>query len=91
MKIGRKLLSGLTEGLHMPLEYAAGMPCIELSGLRRLTVRQHRGLAVYSAQEVVIRSSDAEIRVLGSGLTLEAMNLRELTLRGDVFSVEIRR
>ena len=54
-----------------------------------MRVEQHRGLAAYGPELVVVRCSGAELHVRGSGLTLEAMTAVELQLRGKIFALEL--
>lgn len=89
MRFAKKLLRRLEGGSDLPLAFVPGLPRIELEGLERVRVEQHRGLAAYGAELVVVRCSGAELQVRGSGLTLEAMTAGELQLRGKIFALEL--
>lgn len=89
MSNARKLASWASAHTGLPLDYAAGLPRLELTGLRQLRVEQHRGLLEYGPETVVVRTAGASIRVRGSGLTLEAMTAGELTLSGEIFALEL--
>ena len=90
MQAGRKLLSALEGRSDLPLSFAAGLPRVELVGLDSLRVEQHRGLAAYGPELVVVRCAGVDLYVRGSGLSLESMTVGQLSLRGRVFALELR-
>ena len=73
MGFGEKLLRAAAERTDLPLEYASGLPRVELDG----------------PELVVVRCGNGELRVRGSGLRLETMTNREVKLRGRVRSLEL--
>ena len=89
MRFGGKLLKRLDGGSDLPLTFSPGLPRVELEGLKTVRVEQHRGLAAYGPELVVVRCSGAELRVRGSGLTLETMTAGELQLRGRILALEL--
>ena len=89
MRLGRNLLRRLDGGSTMPLSFLPGLPRIELEGLETVRVEQHRGLAAYGPELVVVHCSGAELHVRGSGLTLESMTAGELQLRGRILALEL--
>ena len=90
MRIGKNVLHALEGRVDLPLSFALGQPRVELESLNTLRVEQHRGLAAYGPELVVVRCSGADLHVRGSGLALEAMTARELKLRGRILSLELR-
>lgn len=89
MQLGKKLLRSLEEKADLPLSFAAGLPRVELEGLDTLRIEQHRGLAAYGPELVVVRCSGVNLQVRGSGISLEAMTVRELKLRGRILALEL--
>ena len=89
MRFAGKLLKKLDGGSELPLAFIPGLPRIELEGLERVRVEQHRGLAAYGSELVVVRCSGVQLHVRGSGLTLEVMTAGELQLRGRIFALEL--
>ena len=89
MGFGEELLRAAAERTDLPLEYASGLPRVELDGPELLRVEPHRGLAAYGPELVVVRCGNGELRVRGSGLRLETMTNREVKLRGRVRSLEL--
>ena len=81
MRLGKRLLQTLEGKTDLPLSFALGQPRIELEGTGSVRVEQHRGLAAYGPELVVVR---------GSRLTLESMSVRELRLRGLILALEYR-
>ena len=90
MRLGKRLLQTLEGKTELPLAFAVGQPRIELAGTGSVRVEQHRGLAAYGPELVVVRCSGAELLVRGSRLTLESMSVRELKLRGVILALEYR-
>ena len=89
MQIGGKLLRRLDGGSMLPLTYIPGLPRVELEGLDTLRIEQHRGLAAYGPELVVVRCTGAELHVRGSRLTLESMTAAEVKLRGRILALEL--
>jgi len=89
MRFGKKVLHALEGTTDLPLSFAAGLPRVELEGLDTLRVEQHRGLAAYGPELVVVRCTGADLRVRGSRLTLETMTVGELKLRGRILALEL--
>ncbi len=89
MRFGDKLLHRLEGVPGVPLSFLPGLPRIELAGLDTVRVEQHRGLAAYGSELVVVRCSGAELRVRGSGLILESMTAGELQLKGRILALEL--
>ena len=89
MRLGKKLLQALEGKSDLPMAFAPGQPRVELEGTETLHVEQHRGLAAYGPELVVVRCSGAELLVRGSRLTLEAMTAGELQLQGKIFVLEL--
>ena len=89
MRFGRKLLGKLEGSSEGPLNFLPGLPRIELEGLDTVRVEQHRGLAAYGSELVVVRCMGAQLHIRGSGLTLEAMTAGELQLRGKILALEL--
>ena len=90
MQIGKKLLHALEERTDLPLAFAAGLPRVELEGLDTVRVEQHRGLKAYGPELVVVRCAGADLEIRGSRLSLEAMTVKELRLRGRILALELR-
>ena len=89
MQFGRKLLAKLEGESKLPLTFVPGLPRVELEGLDTVRVEQHRGLAAYDPDLVVVRCSGARLLVRGSRLTLESMTAGELKLRGRILALEL--
>ncbi len=90
MRLEKRLLQSLEGRPDRRRAFPSGQPHVELEGMRRVRVEQHRGLAAYGPELVVVRCAGAELFVRGSSLTLESMSLRELRLRGQIFALEFR-
>ncbi len=87
MKI-RDTVADLAESLDLPQEALSDAVRITLSGRRRATVEHHRGLIGYSPESVEADTGRGAVRILGSGLTLRAMDRETLIVTGTISAVE---
>ncbi len=76
--------AALGESLGLP----PGSVQLTLWGRRQLLAREHRGLLGYSDREVVISAKDGRVRILGSGLSIAAMDAGSIVIRGEISGVE---
>ncbi len=76
------------ELLDLPPESVAGVPRLTVVGCRSAVVEQHRGLLLYSPEQIEIEGGRVRLRVRGEGLQLHAMDRDVLLIRGEIVSVE---
>ena len=88
MKRLRKLSEDLAERLDLPEEAALRAVKLTLTGGRRALVENHRGLLEYGEEQIVVNTGRGRIVLRGSGLTVSAMNQRELLICGRITSAE---
>ncbi len=88
MKKDKAALRGLCERLELPAEAAADAVKLTVTDGRRVLVENHRGLLEYSAEQIRVSTGRGQIVLRGSGLTLGAMNARELLVRGKLQTAE---
>lgn len=89
MKQTRKLLEAAASKLDLPVDVAAGLPKLELTGFTRLLVERHRGVLEYSGEAVTVALEDGRIRVTGEGLSITLMNRGCLELTGAMRGIEL--
>ena len=87
-KTPRDLIARTSEKLNLPAEATAGLTRLELVG-RQLHVENHRGIGAFGPEYMELLTADGPIRVRGAGLSLAAMNNRELIVMGRIASVEL--
>lgn len=84
----RELPQDLTRALELPEEALLSTAKLTITGGRRALVENHRGVQDYSSDRIVISSGRGKIAINGTGLTIAAMNRRELLITGRIQSVE---
>ena len=77
--------------LDLPLEYAAGMYRVELTGGSEVRIEQHHGVAHCSPELIVVKGAGAEIRIRGSALTLLMMTDDEIRIEGRIDGMDLGR
>ena len=83
----KKLLLQAADHLSIPADALTNIFHLELLGDRELYLENHKGIAEYSENEVVLRGENRLIRIYGSNLNLCAMNDTELRLSGTIDSI----
>ena len=84
----KELPQELTERLELPQEALLGAAKLTVTGGRRALVENHRGVLEYGEERIVVSVGRGKLTVSGGGLGIEAMNRRELLIRGRIQSVE---
>ena len=88
MKKKYEILGGLTRLTGLPLEYAAGLPKVELEGFTVAKVECHQGLLQYSNTLVELGGKGANIRISGSGLGLRSLSPALAVITGRISGAE---
>ncbi len=74
--------------MDLPADTVAGLPRVEIIGLRQCYVSQHKGLLVYEDDLISVNGGRAAIKLHGSGLVIRAMDAGSLLVEGQLQSVE---
>ena len=74
--------------LDIPAEIITGMPIIEIGGMEKVRIENHKGLLEYGSDKIEINGGNAVICITGSGLKIKAMNADVLVISGDIFKLE---
>ena len=88
MKKRYEALGRASQKLSMPLEYAAGLPKVEMEGFTTVRVESHRGVLQYSGETVELGGKGVRIRVSGSGLGLKSLSPALAVICGQIRGVE---
>ncbi len=75
--------------LNMPLEYAAGLPRVQLDGYTTVRVEAHRGVRAYAEDCVELGARGALIRVVGKRLELRRLSAELAVICGKISGVEL--
>ena len=73
----------------LPADAAAGLPRIVLTGRKRISVENHRGLLAYSAERVEINGGRLRVCITGVDLYLRVMKKDAVVVTGEIHSVEL--
>ena len=84
-----KLFEDLSERFDLPVDAAAGLPRVTLSGDRQVLVENHRGLLEYSGERVELAGGRLRVRIRGQGLYLRAMDPEIILVAGQIFGVDM--
>ena len=85
----RNLVIKASERLNLPADVTAGVSRVELTGSRRLSVENHRGVGAFGPEFMELLTAQGPIAVRGHGLSLLLMNQRELVVVGQIDSVTL--
>ena len=88
MKKSYELMGRLTHLTGLPIEYAAGLPKVELEGFTTAKVESHRGLLQYSDSLVELARKGARIRISGSDLGLRTLSPALAVITGRISRAE---
>jgi sporulation protein YqfC len=70
--------------LDLPPDVLGKLPRIEWIGTERLYVENHLGISRFSPQEVVFRTKDGLIQILGEQMTMKALHPDFAVLEGTI-------
>ena len=73
----------------LPADAAAGLPRITLTGGRRVTVENHRGLLGWSDTRAEISGGRVRVCITGTDLYLRVMKKDAVVITGIIHSVEL--
>lgn len=73
----------------LPADAVAGLPKLELTGDRALYLENYRGILLYGKEEIHVDGGRWVLRILGSGLEIQAMREGELRISGWITRLEL--
>ncbi len=82
------VLKKAADFFDIPGEIITGLPIIEIHGMGKIRIENHKGLIEYGSDKIEINGGKAIIRITGSGLKIRAMNADVLVISGDIFGLE---
>lgn len=87
MKKAALIAGALAERLELPGE-AVGELKLSVVGRRRALIENHRGLLICTEERIAVRGMRGSLSLSGVGLSIEAMNEKDLLLSGKLERVE---
>ena len=85
----RNILVAAAKAFDLPTDIVAGLPRVEILGMRQILIENHRGILNYDTRQVAVSGGAVTLLLKGEGFVIKAMNARELRLDGVLFSLEI--
>lgn len=88
MKFGKTLLMRAARKLDLPLDVAAGLPCVVMNGFEECSLDCHRGIVEYEKTGIVVALNIGAVRIEGSGLEVRVMHRDRLTITGRIRALQ---
>ena len=83
------ILERTAQMLELPADVIAGLFRLELIGDNELRIEQHKGILVYSREEIHVSVGKFIIKIMGNNLDLRAMTGLELLITGQISSIHL--
>ena len=83
------ILERTAQALDLPADVVAGLSRLELIGDNELRIEQHKGILVYSREEIHVSVGRFIIKVTGNQLDLRAMTGLDLLITGQIESIHL--
>ena len=87
MKEHKSFVERLTTAADLSSEPIPGVPLVEIAGLNRVYVENHRGVALYTDTEIQVKVKYGRVRFCGSDLSLSCISNEYLTISGKIDAV----
>ena len=84
----KELIQEAATGLDVPADFMTGSCRIEVIANNNLLIENHRGILEYGDELMRINCGDLIIKVTGYDLELKTLNLNELSITGNILSLE---
>lgn len=88
---GRRFFVNAMEQSAVGPELLPGQPIVEIAGQTRVLVENHRGVASYGNERILVKVSFGFLCVCGCGLQMMHMTRERLVISGRIDSVSLQR
>ena len=85
----RNLAEETAHRFDLPTDAAAALPRITLTGRKRVSVENHRGLLTYTDECVEFSGGRLRVVIRGTELYLRAMDRHAAVVTGEIICVEL--
>lgn len=75
--------------LELPKDLFLGVPVFTLTGDGELVIENHRGIQLYSQEQIIVRSRHFMIRVDGQNLFIESYSADGMMIHGKIENIGI--
>ncbi|RKD27614.1 sporulation protein YqfC [Caminicella sporogenes DSM 14501] len=82
-----RIRESISEILELPKDIVLDLPRVILVGNIELKIENHKGIIEYSKEVVRVKVKNGIIKIIGSNLLLKSIILEEITITGNIFSV----
>lgn len=79
----------IINSLELPKDLFLGAPIFTLNGNGELRIENHRGILLYSEEQMVVRSSRFPIHVEGKRLRIESYTAESMIICGKIESIHL--
>lgn len=79
----------LSERLDIPSDISVGTAKLSIFGKNRVLIENHKGILHYSENEIELSAKGMTVKLLGDGLSIDAMDKSDMLITGKILSVEL--
>ena len=87
--IKKSLTQIISDKFDIPLDCLASTPSAQLIGNSMMSIDGCLGIKKYETDEIVIRTKDYILRIIGSSLSMLTFSQGRVSIRGEIFSYNI--
>ena len=88
LKRDKNIWLGAAELFDLPPDLVAGLPHMEMLGVRYFYMERHKGILSYSGEEIDINGETGIVRIFGRDLELTSMTGDQLRIQGSISRLE---
>lgn len=88
---GRNFWEQMVEHAALEPESVPGQPIIEIAGDRRVLIENHRGVAAYGRERILVNVKYGTVCICGCNLELVHMTKEQLVITGRIDSMALQR
>lgn len=83
-----KIASRFVSVLDMPSDIVLELPRIAMSGNREMLIENHKGIKLYTEEQICLRYKGGQIDIYGQKLKIRFIEKRDIKLEGIIKSIE---
>ena len=91
MRKGRNFLETMMEWSDLDSGSVTGQPIVEIAGECRVLIENHRGVAAYGSEKILVNVKFGCVCVCGCDLEMMRMTKEQLVICGKIHSVQLHR
>ena len=88
-KHGQNILEHTAQIFDLPAHVVAGLTRIEIIGDKGVSIENHEGILEYEENVIKINTKLGIVQIKGTNLELKNMSRNQLSIKGEVFSVDM--